>query len=268
MNTRRLQGQKAIVTGASSGIGKAVAIALGAHGADVAVNFFSNEDGAEEACQAIRDSGSDAFAIQGNVSREDEVKHIFNAARDRFGRLDILVSNAGIQQDAPFLEMSLEQWEKVIGVNLTGGFLCAREAAKVFIKQGVNTQISQSAGKIIFMSSVHETIPWAGHINYAAAKGGIKMLMKSLTQELAGHKIRINGIGPGAIKTEINKAVWTDEEQKNKLLGQIPYGRIGEPEEIGRAAAWLASDEADYINGITLFIDGGMLVYPAFAESG
>jgi glucose 1-dehydrogenase len=164
--------------------------------------------------------------------------------------------------------MTLEQWQKVLAVNLTGQFLCAREAAREFIRRGPQPEISAATGKIICMSSVHEVIPWAGHVNYATSKGGIMLLMKSIAQELAPHKIRVNSIGPGAIKTPINKEAWDTPEAAEKLLTLIPYGRIGEPADIGKAAVWLASDEADYVTGITLFADGGMTLYPGFASNG
>ncbi|RZW13201.1 MAG: SDR family oxidoreductase, partial [Desulfobulbaceae bacterium] len=181
---------------------------------------------------------------------------------------DILVNNAGIQRDAPFDEMTLDQWRKVIDVNLTGQFLCAREAIREFKRRGVNQEVSCSAGKIICMSSVHELVPWAGHVNYAASKGGVMLMMKSIAQEVAPYRIRVNSIGPGAIRTPINRSAWETKEAYDKLMELVPYKRIGEPEDIARAAVWLASDEADYINGTTLFIDGGMTLYPGFTENG
>jgi glucose 1-dehydrogenase len=179
-----------------------------------------------------------------------------------------LINNAGLQQDAPFHEMSLQQWERVISVNLTGQFLCAREAAREFLRRGVVPEVSRAAGKIICMSSVHEVIPWAGHVNYAASKGGIMQLMKSMAQELAPQKIRVNSIAPGAIKTPINRAAWETREALNSLLTLIPEGRIGEPGDIARTAVWLASDLSDYITGATIFVDGGMTLYPGFAAGG
>ncbi|MEM8891481.1 MAG: SDR family oxidoreductase, partial [Bacteroidota bacterium] len=202
------------------------------------------------------------------VSQEIEVLAMFEEFVSQYGRLDILVNNAGLQRDAPFWEMSLEQWQKVIDVNLTGQFLCAREAVKIFMKQGVNEQISCSAGKIVCMSSVHEVIPWAGHANYAASKGGVMLLMQSLAQEVAPHKIRVNSIGPGAIKTPINTAAWSTPEAESKLLELIPYNRVGNPIDIAKAAVWLSSDESEYVQGITLFVDGGMTLYPGFATGG
>lgn len=266
--SRPLQNQKALVTGGNSGIGEGCALALGAAGASVVVNYFSDPAEAERVVAAIRQSGSDALAIQADVSREDEVQAMFGQAIERFGTLDILVNNAGLQQDARFHEMTLEQWKRVIDVNLTGQFLCAREAAREFLRRGVVPEVSAAAGKIICMSSVHEVIPWAGHVNYAASKGGIMQLMKSMAQELAPKKIRVNSIAPGAIKTPINRAAWETEEARADLLKLIPDGRIGEPEDIARVAVWLASDQSDYITGTTLFVDGGMTLYPGFATGG
>ena len=263
-----LKNQKALVTGASSGIGEACALALGAAGAAVAVGYGSNEDEAERVAAKIRDGGSEAIVVQANVSEEASVRAMFAQTIKAFGTIDILVNNAGLQKDAAFREMTLEQWNKVIGVNLTGQFLCARAAVEEFLRRGVVEKVSRAAGKIICMSSVHETIPWAGHANYAASKGGIMQLMKTMAQELAPQKIRVNSIAPGAIKTPINRAAWETPEAEAKLLKLIPYGRIGLPEDIARAAVWLASDASDYVTGTTLFVDGGMTLYPEFASGG
>ncbi len=263
-----LVGQKALVTGASSGIGKAVAIALGQAGADVVINYRSGEDVAQQVVDEIKSHGVNAMAIHADVSREDQVQAMFREMIAQFGTIDILLNNAGLQRDAPFDQMTLEQWNTVISVNLTGQFLCAREAVREFKRRGVVEAISCAAGKIICMSSVHEVIPWAGHVNYAASKGGIMLMMKSMAQELAPHRIRINSIGPGAIRTPINTAAWSTPEAYEALMKLVPYKRIGEPEDIGRAAVWLASDAADYVNGTTLFVDGGMTLYPGFAEGG
>lgn len=263
-----LKGQKALVTGANSGIGKAVAIALGQAGADVVVNYVRGDDSADEVVQTISKSGSRALAIQADVSQEPQVHAMFAQMFDRLGTIDILVNNAGLQKDAPLEEMSLAQWNTVIGVNLTGQFLCAREAVREFRRRGVIKEISVSAGKIICMSSVHETIPWAGHVNYAASKGGVMLMMKSIAQEVAPYRIRVNGICPGAIRTPINTGAWATPEAYSALMTLIPYKRIGEPEDIGRVAAFLASDQADYINGASIFVDGGMTLYPGFATGG
>jgi glucose 1-dehydrogenase len=266
--SRPLQNQKALVTGGSSGIGEGCALALGAAGAAVVVNYHSDGDEAERVVAAIRQTGGEALAIQCDVSREDEVQAMFAQAIEHFGTLDILINNAGLQQDAPFHQMTLRQWERVIGVNLTGQFLCAREAVREFLRRGVVPGGSRAAGKIVCMSSVHEVIPWGGHVNYAASKGGIMQLMKSMAQELAPQKIRVNSIAPGAIQTPINRAAWETPEALSALLKLIPDGRIGEPDDIARAAVWLASDQSDYITGATIFVDGGMTLYPGFAAGG
>lgn len=264
-----LKGQKALVTGASSGIGKQVAIALGHAGADVVVNYMSDPDKAEETVADIkRQCGVEAFAHQADVSKEDQVQAMFADMCQRFGTVDILVNNAGLQQDAAFDEMSLAQWNKVIAVNLTGQFLCAREAVREFKRRGVVADVSCAAGKIICMSSVHDIIPWAGHVNYAASKGGVMMLMKSIAQEVAPHRIRVNAISPGAIRTPINMEAWSTPEAYTELMKLVPYKRIGEPDDIARAAVWLASDYSDYVTGLCLYVDGGMTLYPGFETGG
>ncbi|MEO8044103.1 MAG: SDR family oxidoreductase [Spartobacteria bacterium] len=265
---RPLLNQKALVTGGSSGIGEGCAIALGAAGAAVAVNYHSGAEEADRVVSVIKAAGGEAFAIQADVSKEEDVQAMFAEAIKRFGTLDILINNAGQQQDAAFHEMTLKQWERVISVNLTGQFLCAREAVREFLRRGVVPAVSRAAGKIICMSSVHEVIPWAGHVNYAASKGGIMQLMKSMAQELAPKKIRVNSIAPGAIRTPINRDAWETPEARDNLLKLIPDGRIGEPDDIARAAVWLASDQSDYITGATIFVDGGMTLYPGFAAGG
>ena len=263
-----LKGQKALVTGSSSGIGKAVAIELGKAGADVVVNYVRGEDQAREVVAEIEKSGSRAFAHQADVSQEDQVSAMFEKMKAELGTIDILINNAGLQQDAPIDEMTLNQWNLVINVNLTGQFLCAREAVREFKHRGVVPEVSCAAGKIICMSSVHEIIPWAGHVNYAASKGGVTLMMKSIAQEVAPYRIRVNSIAPGAIRTPINTDAWQTPEAYEALMTLVPYKRIGEPEDIGRAAVWLASDHADYVNGISLFVDGGMTLYPGFATGG
>lgn len=263
-----LLNQVALVTGGSSGIGAGVAKALAAAGATVIVNYSRSAEEAGKVVAEITERGGKASAIQADVSQEEQVLHMYRQILEKNGTLHILVNNAGIQQDASFVDMTLDQWQKVININLTGQFLCAREAAKEFIKRGVQPEISKAAGKIICMSSVHEVIPWAGHVNYATSKGGVMMLMKSMAQELAIHKIRVNSIGPGAIKTPINNEAWETPEAAKELLKLIPYKRIGEPEDIGKVAVWLASDESDYVSGITLFADGGMTLYPEFNGNG
>lgn len=268
MTKRPLAGQVALVTGASSGIGAGVARAMAEAGAHVAINYVSSRESAEALAQELEGKGVRALPVRADVSREEDVVAMFQAVRQAFGTLDILVANAGLQQDAPLTEMTLAQWNTVIGVNLTGAFLCAREAAREMIRRGPRPEVSRATGKIIFMSSVHERIPWAGHVNYAASKGGMMQLMQSTAQELAPARIRVNSIGPGAIQTPINRAAWETETALQALLKLIPYGRIGQPEDIGRAVVWLASDDSDYVHGQTLFVDGGMTLYPEFAHGG
>jgi glucose 1-dehydrogenase len=268
MTHQPLKGQRALVTGGSSGIGEGVARALGAAGADVVVGYASNADAGRRIAAEIAAGGVRAVALHADVSREDHVRAMFEEMLRAWGGIDILVNNAGLQKDAAFTDMTLEQWNTVLGVNLTGMFLCAREAARDMIRRGVQPEVSRAAGKIICISSVHEVIPWAGHVNYAASKGGVRLLMQSLAQELAPHRIRVNSIGPGAIQTPINRAAWETPAALKDLLRLIPYGRIGVPEDIGRAAVWLASDDSDYVHGQTLFVDGGMTLYPEFAHGG
>jgi glucose 1-dehydrogenase len=263
-----LKGQSALVTGANSGIGESVARHLAAAGAAVVINYVSNEQYANQMVNEISDVGGDAIAIQADVSKEDQVRAMFAQMYRKFGTIDILVNNAGLQKDASFHEMTLDQWNFVLGVNLTGQFLCAREAIREFLRRGIRPEVSCAAGKIICMSSVHEVIPWAGHANYAASKGGVMLLMKSLAQEVAPKRIRVNSIGPGAIKTPINRSAWDTPEAEKSLLTLIPYDRVGVPGDIGKAAVWLASDDSDYVTGITLFVDGGMTLYPGFATGG
>ncbi|MFD7502953.1 SDR family oxidoreductase [Streptomyces sp. NPDC059850] len=263
-----VKGQKALVTGANSGIGKATAIALGRSGADVVVNYVSDRPAAEAVVKEIEGHGVRAYAHQADVSREDQVVGMVSDMVDRFGTIDILVANAGLQRDAPTVEMSLADWEKVLSVNLTGQFLCAREAVKEFQRRGVVPEVSRAAGKVICVSSVHQIIPWAGHVNYASSKGGVAMMMQTMAQELAPRKIRVNAIAPGAIQTPINRDAWDTEDARTALLELIPYGRIGDPRDIANAAVVLASDLCDYVVGTTLYVDGGMTLFPGFATGG
>ncbi len=265
---QKLKGQKALVTGASSGLGMGIALGFGMAGADVVVNYHAGDTEGEVVAEAIRKGGTRAFAHSCDVSKEDEVEAMFAKMMEEFGGIDILVANAGLQQDAPFDEMTLAQWNKVIGVNLTGQFLCARAAVRAFKRRGVVPEVSCAAGKIICMSSVHDVIPWAGHVNYAASKGGVSLMMKSIAQEVAPHRIRVNAICPGAIRTPINTDAWSTREAYKKLMELVPYKRIGEPDDIARAAIWLASDDADYITGLSLYVDGGMTLYPGFETGG
>src|SRR5579871_2356203 len=267
---KKLQGQIAIITGASSGIGAGVAKSLASAGATVVINHpvAATKPAADAVLAEITSAGGTGISYQCDVSKEDEVVKMFADVVAQFRSVDILINNAGLQRDSPFTEMTLEQWNFVIGVNLTGQFLCAREAIREFLRRGVVPERSAAAGKIICMSSVHEVIPWGGHANYAASKGGIMQLMKSIAQEFAPYKIRVNSIGPGAIKTPINHQAWATPAAEKRLLELIPYDRVGVVEDIGAAAVWLASDDSDYVTGITLFVDGGMTLYPGFSTNG
>jgi len=266
---KKLKDQVAIITGSSSGIGAGCASSLADAGAIVIVNYSSakSKEKADKVLEKITSAGGTGITYQCDVSKEEEVADMFRAVINQFGTVDILVNNAGLQRDAKFTEMSLEDWNYVLAVNLTGQFLCAREAVREFLRRGDNGK-SKAIGKIICMSSVHEVIPWAGHVNYAASKGGVMLMMKSIAQEYAHQKIRINSIAPGAIATPINKDNWDAEADLQKLLKLVPYKRIGQPEDIGSVAVWLASDDSDYVNGTTLYVDGGMLLYPGFVDNG
>lgn len=266
MSGKSLENQVVLVTGSSSGIGAGIAVGMGKAGAKVVVNYRSSAEGAEKVVNEIKSQGGEAIAIQGDISKEEDVQKMFSQLCEQWGTIDILINNAGLQQDANLVDMTLGQWQTVMDVNLTGQFLCTREAVKEFMRRGIVEERSRAAGKIILISSVHEIIPWAGHSNYAASKGGIKLFMQSIAQEVAHHKIRVNGIAPGAIKTPINEDAWDTPEDEAKLLKLIPYKRIGIPEDIAKVAVWLASDDSDYVHGETIFVDGGMTLYPAFAE--
>lgn len=264
---KKLEGKTAVVTGSSSGIGKAIAIAYGKEGANVVVNYRSGEEEANEIVEGIKKEGGNAIAVGADVSKEEDVLHLFKETYDQYKSIDILVCNAGIQKDNKLADMSLEEWQRVIDVNLTGYFLCARQATKEFLRnKGEGNK--KAVGNIIFVSSVHDIIPWAGHVNYAASKGGVSMLMKSLALEVAPQKIRVNAISPGAIKTDINNEVWQDEEKAKELLKLIPYQRIGEPEDVAEVATWLATGASDYVTGTTIYVDGGMTLYPGFVNNG
>jgi glucose 1-dehydrogenase len=258
----KLRGQRALVTGANSGIGAAVAEALAAAGAHVVVNYVTRPEEAQRLVRSIKDAGGEAMAVQADVSQEHQVQAMFEKVVDELGSIDILVNNAGLRKDAPLLEMTLQDWDLVMRVNLTGQFLCARAAAREFVRRGVDARVSCSAGKIICISSVHGTIPWSGHANYAASEGGVTSLMRTMAQELAMHKIRVNAIAPGAIKTSFNQSSWATAEMEAELLQLIPYGRVGNSMDVARAAVWLASDDSDYVTGATICVDGGMTLYP------
>ena len=265
---RVLKGQKALVSGANSGIGQAVALALARAGADVVVNYVSRPEAADAVVKEASKCGANVYSHQADVRDEEQVQAMFKKMIQEFGTIDILINNAGLQKDAPFDQMSLADWKLVLDVNLTGQFLCAREAVREFKRRGIRREVSCAAGKIICMSSVHEVIPWAGHVNYAASKGGVMLMMKSIAQEVAPHRIRVNSVAPGAIRTPINMEAWGTPEAYRELMKLIPYKRIGEPDDIGRACVWLASDDSDYIHGTTMFVDGGMTLYPGFETGG
>jgi glucose 1-dehydrogenase len=268
MSEKKLSGQVALVTGANSGIGEGVALSLGEAGANVVVNYVAKPEMAQAVVDKIKAAGGNAIAIFADVSNEAQVIDMYKAIYKEYGTVDILVNNAGLQRDAKFHEMTLDQWNVVININLTGQFLCAREAIKEFIRRGVVPEKSAAAGKIICMSSVHEIIPWAGHVNYASSKGAIRMFMQSLAQEYGDRKIRVNSICPGAIQTPINTGAWSTPEALASLMTLIPYNRIGVPSDIGKLAVFLASDDSDYITGASMFIDGGMTVFEGFATGG
>ena len=260
----KLKGQKALVTGGNKGIGKAIALAIAKEGADVFINYHTDEEGAQKTAEEIKALGRQAFAGQADVGKEADVQNLFKDAIEKLGGLDILVNNAGINGKSLITDMTLDEWRSVIDTNLTSQFLCAREAVNQFLKQGLNESKSKAVGKIVCISSVHDTIPdW---VNYAASKGGVKMFIRSLGLELAPKKIRVVGISPGAIQTDINKEEWGKPGGMEEMNELIPANRIGQPEEIGNLAAWLLSDEADYITATTIYIDGGMTAYPGFTK--
>ncbi len=276
-STSTLQGQVALVTGATSGIGAGVVQALAAAGAAVGINHRSRgARAADDAVARIDRAGGRALALRADVSIESDVVEMFDRLVAVFGRVDIVVANAGIQRDAALADMTLVQWNDVLATNLTGQFLCAREAVRRFVAQGDapasdpqrDAPASRARGKIICISSVHDRIPWAGHVNYAASKGGVDMMMRSIAQEVAPLRIRVNAVAPGAIKTDINAAAWRTPQAEAALLELIPYGRVGVVDDVANAVAWLASDASDYVTGTTLVVDGGMMLYPAFAHGG
>jgi glucose 1-dehydrogenase len=268
LTDKPLAGQRALITGASSGIGAAIARSLALAGAKVVINYAGGVERAQQMVQEIETQGGEAIAIQANVGDEIEVNRMFQQMFAQWGSIDILVNNAGLQRDAALVDMSLADWEQVLRTNLTGQFLCTRAAVREFLRRGAIPELSCATGKVICISSVHDIIPWAGHVNYAASKGGALMFMKSVAQEVAHLKIRVNGISPGAIRTPINRSAWETPEAEQALLRLIPYKRVGEPVDIGHAAVWLASDFSDYITGTTLYVDGGMTLYPGFEEGG
>lgn len=254
MSDKNLQGRKALVTGGNSGIGEAIARRLAAAGAHVVINYRSYPQAAQKIVEEINKEGGQALAIEADISSEQEITRMFIEADKQVGAMDILVNNAGIENNSAFLELSAEDWDKVLNVDLRAVFLCSQQAARRM----------QTGGVIINISSVHELIPWAGYAHYCAAKGGLEMLMKTMALELAQNKIRVNNIAPGAIITPINNAWLDDPKKRDEVLAKIPWGRIGRADEVAAAAWFLASDDAEYITGTTLFIDGGMSLYANF----
>jgi glucose 1-dehydrogenase len=256
-DARLLEGRRALVTGGDSGIGQGVCFELAAHGAAVAVNYVAAPDEAERMVAEIESGGGKALAVKMDVSSEPDVQRAFGEAKDSFGAVDLLVNNAGVESAHGLLEMPLQAWQKVIDVNLTGAFLCAREAALAMRDEGV-------PGAIVNMSSVHEQIAWERFSHYCASKGGMKLFAQSIAKELAPLGIRVVNVGPGAVDTPINKSVLEDREESAKVLAEVPLGRWGQVDDIARAVAWLSSDQAGYVTGATLFVDGGMTLYPRF----
>jgi glucose 1-dehydrogenase len=255
---RRLTGRRALVTGSATGIGRETVQRLTAEGAVAVVNYVGPSDAADEVVEEIARAGGEAVAIQADVSSEEQVQAMFARAAEQLGGpIDLLVNNAGIEKPFLLVDMPLEEWNKVLGVNLTGTFLCAREAARGMVGAGL-------PGIIVNMSSVHEVIPWERFGHYCASKGGMKLWAQTIAKELAPKRIRVVNVAPGAIATPINKDVLEDDVKRRAVEAEIPWGRFGKPEEIAAAVAWLASDEAQYVTGTTLFVDGGMTAYPGF----
>jgi glucose 1-dehydrogenase len=257
----QLDGKRALVTGGNSGIGKAIALALGGAGAKVAVNYVVHPEAAQETVRSIQAQHTEALALEADVSNPDAVKQMFERLDQAWGGIDILINNAGIDGERAFgWETKPEAWRKVIEVNLFGAFYCCREALQRMVRQ--------QQGVILSISSVHELIAWSGYSAYAASKGALGMMTKTLAQEAAPHGVRVLALGPGAIKTPINESVWSDPEGLKDLLEKIPLRRVGEPEDIARMAVVLVSDAASYVTGRTIFVDGGMTDYPSFAHGG
>ncbi len=259
IDARLLDGRRALVTGGSSGIGEAACYELAAHGAAVAVNYIGSDESARRICADIAAGGGRAVPVAMDVSDEREVRDGFARASEALGGLDLLVNNAGIEKPFRLVDMPLDEWRKVIDVNLTGVFLCSREAARIMCDAPGDLQRT-----IVMISSVHEVIPWKGFSHYCASKGGMKLFAQSIARELAPHGVRVASVAPGAIATPINADVLADPERKQRVVDEIPAGRWGEPGDVARAIAWLASAQADYVVGQTLFVDGGMTLYPEF----
>jgi glucose 1-dehydrogenase len=259
--SQRLNGRRALVTGGSSGIGEAIAIALAAAGARVVVNCSKHLSLAQKVARGIKARGGKALAIQADISKPYAAARLFRQIDDAWGGIDILINNAGIDgKHALAWESNLDAWREVIEINLFGSFYCAREALK--------RMIPQRRGVILNTTSVHEVIAWSGYSAYTTSKAGVGMLTKTLAQEAAPHNVRVLALAPGAIQTPINASVWQDPQAKKDLLGKIPLGRIGKPQDVAAVAAFLVSDAASYITARTVFVDGGMTDYPEFAHGG
>jgi glucose 1-dehydrogenase len=256
-DARLLDGRRALVTGGNSGIGQGVCYELAAHGAAVAINYVGDSTEAERMAKEIEGLGGRALAVAMDVASESDVQRGFAAAKDAFGGVDLLVNNAGVEKPFVLLEMPLEAWQKVIDVNLTGAFLCAREAARMMRDE-------QSPGVIVNISSVHEQIAWERFSHYCASKGGMKLFAQSIAKELAPLGIRVVNVAPGAVDTPINKSVLENPQESAQVLAEVPLNRWGHVRDVAQAVAWLASEQAAYVTGATLFVDGGMTLYPRF----
>lgn len=259
MMYKDLEGKVAVVTGGSKGIGQEVAIRFGKEKMAVVINYHSDEEGANESVEAIESHGGEAVAVQADVGSEEGIQTLLDTAVDHFGKLDLWVNNAGMENQSPTHELSFDDWSKVMSVNLDGVFLGSRAALNYFVENNIK-------GSIINMSSVHDKIPWPTFAHYAASKGGVKMFTETIALEYAHKGIRVNNLSPGAINTDINAEKFEDEEAKQKTISMIPMNYIGKPEEVAAAAAWLASSESSYVTGTTLYVDGGMTLYPSFEK--
>ncbi|MDQ3723960.1 MAG: glucose 1-dehydrogenase [Actinomycetota bacterium] len=254
--TGPLEGRRALVTGGATGIGRATSLRLARDGAHVVVNHVGGAQDADLVVREVRAAGGSALALAADVSHEGQVQELFRAASEAYGGPpDLLVNNAGIESCNQLLEMELADWQQILAVNLTGPFLCSREFARGLVRAG-------EAGVIVNVSSVHEVIPWPGFSHYCASKGGLKMFAGTIARELAPHHIRVASVAPGPILTPINQELVDDEQERAAVEAQVPLGRMGEPEEVAAAVAWLAGAEASYVTGTTLFVDGGMTLYP------
>ena len=247
----RLDGKKALVTGGGRGIGRGIALRLAREGADVVIDYVNNEDEAKDVKSQIEEAGRRGLILRADIARVDEARRLVDEAVRQMGTLDILVNNAGVEKQASFVDVSEEDFDLILGVNLKGPFFLSQAFARYLIA-------SKRPGKIINISSVHEQIPFPGYASYCASKGGIRMLMRDLAVELSPHGITVNNIAPGAIETEMNRPLLDDRPRLEKLLGQIPLGRMGKPADVGAVAAFLASEDADYVTGSTYFVDGGL----------